>query len=78
VCDIVGLYSVDNIRSPRKPIPKTTFIICIWVEAGDTGMFKDFCGFEINDKNAVAINIVFDRLYRVTSTNDVRTDHPVL
>jgi hypothetical protein len=33
-------------------------MVCIWEEAGDTGMFKDFRGFEINDKNAVAINVV--------------------
>jgi len=36
-------------------------MICIWEEAGDAGMFKDFCGFEINDEN-VAINIVFDAI----------------
>jgi len=37
-------------------------MICIWEEAGDTGMFKDFRGLEINDKNTVAINIVFDAI----------------
>jgi len=37
-------------------------MICIWEEAGDAGMFKDFCGFEINDENDVAINIVYDAI----------------
>jgi len=37
-------------------------MICIWEEAGDSGTFKDSCGFEINDKSAVAINIGFDAI----------------